>query len=175
MALQREFAAAGRRGEPALVESLYGALHCNYAQLRGLRTPEGRKYLEAGDEELYDLEHDPGETRDLASRDEERDALIAAREALAQTLSSLRAGVPGFQEGSLPGYLNSPRAETAVPTPSREENARRPSPRSRAAGYAHAKQFKRLKRVLRRQRTLLGSLLREVRRKMGGNGDTAEA
>ena len=47
--------------------------------------------------------------------------------------------------------------------------------RRRAAGYAHAKQFKRLKRVLRRQRTLLGSLLREVRRKMGGNGDTAEA
>ena len=39
--------------------------------------------------------------------------------------------------------------------------------RRRAAGYAHAKQFKRLKRVLRRQRTILGSLLREVRRKMG--------
>lgn len=38
--------------------------------------------------------------------------------------------------------------------------------RRRAAGYAHAKQFKRLKRVLRRQRTILGSLLREVRRKM---------
>lgn len=36
----------------------------------------------------------------------------------------------------------------------------------RAADYAHAKQFKRLKRVLRRQRTILGSLLREVRRKM---------
>src|SRR5581483_11652292 len=38
--------------------------------------------------------------------------------------------------------------------------------RRRAAGYAHAKQFKRLKKVLRRQRTILGSLLREVRRKM---------
>jgi IS5 family transposase len=38
--------------------------------------------------------------------------------------------------------------------------------RRRAGGYAHAKQFKRLKRVLRRQRTILGSLLREVRRKM---------
>lgn len=38
--------------------------------------------------------------------------------------------------------------------------------RRRAAGYAHAKQFTRLKRVLRRQRTILGSLLREVRRKM---------
>lgn len=47
--------------------------------------------------------------------------------------------------------------------------------RRRAAGYAHAKQFKRLKRVLRRQRTLLGSLLREVRRKMDGLGDGAKA
>jgi transposase, IS5 family len=47
--------------------------------------------------------------------------------------------------------------------------------RRRAAGYAHAKQFKRLKRVLRRQRTLLGSLLREVRRKMDGLADVAKA
>jgi IS5 family transposase len=38
--------------------------------------------------------------------------------------------------------------------------------RRRAAGYAHAKQFRRLKKVLRRQRTILGRLLREVRRKM---------
>jgi IS5 family transposase len=37
--------------------------------------------------------------------------------------------------------------------------------RRRAAGYAHAKQFRRLKRVLRRQRTILGCVLREVRRK----------
>lgn len=38
--------------------------------------------------------------------------------------------------------------------------------RRRAGGYAHAKQFKRLRQVLRRQRTILGVLLREVRRKM---------
>ena len=38
--------------------------------------------------------------------------------------------------------------------------------RRRAGGYAHAKQFRRLKRVLRRQRTILGCLLREVRRKL---------
>ena len=35
-----------------------------------------------------------------------------------------------------------------------------------AGGYAHAKQFKRLKRVLRRQRTVLGIVLREVARKV---------
>lgn len=38
--------------------------------------------------------------------------------------------------------------------------------RRRAGGYAHAKQFKRLKRVLRRQRTVLGIVLREVGRKL---------
>jgi IS5 family transposase len=39
--------------------------------------------------------------------------------------------------------------------------------RRRAGGYAHAKQFKRLQRVLRRQRTILGIVIREVQRKLG--------
>ena len=38
--------------------------------------------------------------------------------------------------------------------------------RRRAGGYAHAKQFKRLKTVVKRQRTILGVLIREVTRKM---------
>ena len=38
--------------------------------------------------------------------------------------------------------------------------------RRKAGGYAHAKQFKRLKKVLRRQRTILGIVMREVRRKL---------
>lgn len=38
--------------------------------------------------------------------------------------------------------------------------------RRQAGGYAHAKQFKRLKRVVKRQRTILGIVLREVRRKL---------
>lgn len=38
--------------------------------------------------------------------------------------------------------------------------------RRRAGGYAHAKQFKRLRKVVKRQRTVLGIVLREVRRKM---------
>ncbi|MFY7867015.1 IS5 family transposase, partial [Roseateles sp.] len=45
--------------------------------------------------------------------------------------------------------------------------------RRKAGGYAHAKQFKRLRGVLKRQRTILGRLLREVRRKMGGLADEA--
>lgn len=37
--------------------------------------------------------------------------------------------------------------------------------RRRAGGYAHARQYKRLRRVLKRQRTVLGIVLREVARK----------
>ena len=40
--------------------------------------------------------------------------------------------------------------------------------RRRAGGYAHAKQFKRLRRVLKRQRTVLGRLLRDIERKLPG-------
>lgn len=42
--------------------------------------------------------------------------------------------------------------------------------RRKAGGYAHAKQFKRLQRVLKRQRTVLGIVLREVQRKMSQAG-----
>jgi IS5 family transposase len=43
--------------------------------------------------------------------------------------------------------------------------------RRRAGGYAHAKQFKRLKKVLRRQRTIVGIVMREIRRKLAGRLD----
>lgn len=38
--------------------------------------------------------------------------------------------------------------------------------RRRAGGYAHAKQLRRLKRVLRRQRTVLGCVIRDIERKI---------
>ena len=38
--------------------------------------------------------------------------------------------------------------------------------RRRAGGYAHAKQFRRLKKVVKRQRTTLGIVMREVQRKI---------
>jgi transposase, IS5 family len=38
--------------------------------------------------------------------------------------------------------------------------------RRRAGGYAHAKQFKRLARTIKRQRTIVGKLIREVRGKL---------
>jgi len=46
--------------------------------------------------------------------------------------------------------------------------------RRRAGGYAHAKQFKRLRQVVRRQRTILGVLLRDVQRKMVGLAQAAQ-
>ena len=44
-----------------------------------------------------------------------------------------------------------------------------------AGGYAHAKQFKRLRRVVKRQRTILGILIRETKRKMSATTDNALA
>ena len=38
--------------------------------------------------------------------------------------------------------------------------------RRKAGGYAHAKQFKRLRRTVKRQRTILGIVLREIGRKL---------
>ena len=47
--------------------------------------------------------------------------------------------------------------------------------RRRAGGYAHAKQFKRLRKVLKRQRTILGIVLRQVQRKIGQASEATAA
>ena len=47
--------------------------------------------------------------------------------------------------------------------------------RRRAGGHAHAKQFKRLRAVLKRQRTILGVVLREVQRKLAAHTPTEAA
>src|SRR5450830_95654 len=46
--------------------------------------------------------------------------------------------------------------------------------RWKAGGYAHAKQFRRLRRVIKRQRTVLGIVIREVQRKMQIEGFAPE-
>ena len=46
--------------------------------------------------------------------------------------------------------------------------------RRKAGGYAHARQFKRMRKVLRRQRTVLGRLIREGQRKLPGVGEISE-
>ena len=47
--------------------------------------------------------------------------------------------------------------------------------RRKAGGYAHAKQFKRLRRAVKRQRTVLGIVLREVQRKRAEATSTSPA
>jgi IS5 family transposase len=47
--------------------------------------------------------------------------------------------------------------------------------RRRAGGYAHAKQFKRLKKVLKRQRTILGRVLRDIGRQVQALPDALQA
>lgn len=60
--------------------------------------------------------------------------------------------------------------------PIRQSYARQgPRLRRQAGGYAHAKQFKRLRRVLKRQRTVLGRLLRDVQRQLAGASEAAKA
>lgn len=44
--------------------------------------------------------------------------------------------------------------------------------RRKAGGYAHAKQFRRPRRILKRQRTILGIVLREIERKLPGVAET---
>jgi IS5 family transposase len=47
--------------------------------------------------------------------------------------------------------------------------------RRKAGGYAHAKQFRRLKRCVKRQRTILGVVMREVQRKLDAQTQTLAA
>lgn len=47
--------------------------------------------------------------------------------------------------------------------------------RHRAGGYAHAKQYKRLRRVIKRQRTILGRVLRDIGRKLTDLPDALQA
>ena len=47
--------------------------------------------------------------------------------------------------------------------------------RRKAGGYAHAKQFRRLKRTVKRQRTILGVVMREVQRKREAPGFAASS
>lgn len=131
-----EFDLAGpaTRGEPALIESLYGAIHSNYAQLRGLRSPTGQKYLEACDEEFYDLTTDPGELDDRVAV--ELDRAAAARDALATAMKSLRGRSSAGTGIAEVGYLETPLAPELVATRSIGDNCAGPSPRSKAASIA---------------------------------------
>lgn len=129
-----DLTAPARRGEPAVLESLYGQLHCEFAQLRGLRHPNGTKYLEAGREEWYRWRDDPAELRDLLAPPATLDPteLEAARAALDEALRN--AGEPSGTDGiGEVGYLGAAASVGALRTRSRADNARSVSPLDRSA------------------------------------------
>ena len=80
-------AAAGERlpDEPSYAESLHSQLQYGWAPLHAWRTAK-HKLIEAPRPELYDLEADPGETRDRAREGDER--LAALRRQLQRALAA---------------------------------------------------------------------------------------
>lgn len=96
--------------QPAYAESLLPLLHYGWSDLRALR--DGRwKYIQAPRPELYDLEADPGETRDLAAAMPARaEALrngLAAHLAREREVKTDAAGVPAdlLEKLGALGYL----------------------------------------------------------------------
>ena len=88
--------------EAAYAESLLPLLHYGWSDLRTLR--EGRwKYIQAPRPELYDLEEDPGELRNLAEAQPAR--AEAFRAALARRLESERAAAPAGRDAVPPELL----------------------------------------------------------------------
>jgi len=84
--------------EPTFAESLVPLLHYGWSDLHAVR--DGRwKYILAPKPELYDLQNDPGETRNIASIDTSHAAVLhsAIEARLAQESSALQR--PGAAEG----------------------------------------------------------------------------
>ena len=127
--------AAMATSEPAYAESLLPLLHYGWSDLRALR--DGRwKYIQAPRPELYDLEADPGETRDLAAEMPAR--AEALRNGLAAHLSRERAvktdaaGVPAdlLEKLGALGYLGAGAPRSAPGTRPRIPRTRSTSTRS---------------------------------------------
>lgn len=104
--------------EPAYAESLLPLLHYGWSDLRALR--DGRwKYIQAPRPELYDLDADPGETRNLAGEMPPRaEALrngLAAHLAREREVKTDAAGVPAdlLEKLGALGYLGAAAPRTA--------------------------------------------------------------
>jgi arylsulfatase A-like enzyme/Flp pilus assembly protein TadD len=88
--------------EPAYAESLLPLLHYGWSDLRAVR--DGRwKYIQAPRPELYDLQADPGERRDLAAAEPAR--AEALRAGLARRLEAERASAPATGDAGVPADL----------------------------------------------------------------------
>lgn len=105
---------------PVMAESLVARLHFGWSELRTLRQDQW-KYIQAPRPELYDLENDPGELRNLAA--EERSRLRDMRDDLAALLvdevqieGGEAASPEWLEQMAALGYLGSAGpAETSTP------------------------------------------------------------
>lgn len=94
---------------PIYSESLYARLHLGWSDLRSV-TNDARQLIDSSRSELYDINADPAEKRDLASSD--RRAVIALREKLAQFPAgeSVQSAITAEEKAKLTalGYVASP-------------------------------------------------------------------
>jgi arylsulfatase A-like enzyme len=120
---------AGKREEPdprpLYAESLYDFLHFGWAPLYSVRAGSRHLIQADGNYELYDLESDPGESKDLVS---DRPADLRP---LKIRLARLRASLtepPPSASGVLdapPGYLQAPHAQPTLQKDADREGKRR--------------------------------------------------
>lgn len=94
---------------PVYSESLYARLHLGWSDLRSV-TNDARQLIESSRSELYDINGDPAEKRDLAATD--RRTAMALREKLAQFPAgdSVRSAITQEEKAKLTalGYVASP-------------------------------------------------------------------
>ncbi|HEY2322397.1 MAG TPA: tetratricopeptide repeat protein, partial [Thermoanaerobaculia bacterium] len=100
-------------GRPIYSESLYARLHLGWSDLRSV-TNDARQLIESSRSELYDINADPAEKRDLAPSD--RRAVTALREKLGQFPAgeSVQSAITPEEKAKLTalGYVASPAASS---------------------------------------------------------------
>jgi hypothetical protein len=113
----------------------------------------------------------PGAVAEVHDRDGRRDQGRQARRARTRDRGHHGAGEGHCAPGGQPaagdrapqGGQAAKRAGIVLEADLRKEGKEL---RRKAGGYAHAKQFKRLRKTVKRQRTILGVVMREVQRKL---------
>ncbi|HTG35021.1 MAG TPA: sulfatase-like hydrolase/transferase [Thermoanaerobaculia bacterium] len=109
---------AGGEARPIYSETLYPRIHLGWSELRSLI--DGRyHYIEAPTPELYDLERDPGETRNLITV-ERREASRLRKEMQAYPATAAALGAIDPEDArrlAALGYVGTPRERGAGPLP----------------------------------------------------------
>jgi arylsulfatase A-like enzyme/tetratricopeptide (TPR) repeat protein len=111
--------AAPAASAPIYIEALDAYLARNWAPLVGI-VDSGWKYIDLPDPELYDLEHDPGEQRNVAAREPQRVGALKKTLSKWDALSLNSGAAAGKLDAKASARLRSlGYAATARPTPKR--------------------------------------------------------